>query len=147
MMSVNRRDFLKKSCLACASIAGIGVLSSVLQSCSSLISLKTYPENGVVKLNKSKFTEENHVVILKNFDMLNFDIAVVKFDDNTYKAIEMQCTHVPGNHLIATNSGFHCNTHGSAFNLKGEVTHEPASRELKEYPLEISSETIIIHIS
>lgn len=145
-MDLDRREFIRKSCLACASIAGIGIVSSMVQSCSPLVSLKVIPEKGFIQVPLTHFTETNKLVLLKNYDALDFDIAVVQLEGNKYKAFEMQCTHVANNPLVATKSGFFCNTHGSAFGFDGQVTKSPAKRALKEYPLEITSEILKIKI-
>lgn len=146
-MKEDRRKFVKNICATCLTIAGIGALSTVLDSCSSILAIQVVPSNGIITVPTSKFTEDNKVVVLKNFDKLNFDVAVVKFDEKTYRAFELQCTHVPGNPLVATETGFYCNNHGSAFNLDGKVKRSPASRELREYPLKIYSGIIQIKVS
>ncbi|WP_343747881.1 Rieske (2Fe-2S) protein [Fluviicola sp.] len=145
-MDLDRRAFIRKSCLACASIAGIGVLSTLVQSCSPLVSLKVTPEQGFLNVPLSHFTETNKLVLLKNYEALDFDIAVVQLAGNQYKAFQMQCTHVANNPLVATKNGFFCNTHGSAFGFDGQVTNSPAKRPLKEYQLEITSEIIKVKL-
>jgi Rieske Fe-S protein len=108
--------------------------------------MKVIPNNGLIDVPLTQFTETNKLVILRNFDKLDFDIAVVKLGENQYKALEMQCTHVPNNHLVATDSGFHCNTHGSSFSFDGQVVESPAQRPMKEFPIEINNHTIQIKL-
>jgi Rieske Fe-S protein len=56
----------------------------------------------------------------------------------------MKCTH-QDNPLTATQTGFFCSAHGSTFDLKGNVTKEPALRPLKKYTTEIKESSILIN--
>jgi cytochrome b6-f complex iron-sulfur subunit len=40
----------------------------------------------------------------------------------------------------------YCSAHGSTFDLQGNVTHEPASRPLKQYRTEKVNNEIIIYL-
>jgi len=109
------------------------------------MSLKVYPTEGTIMLPCDQFNDQNTTIILKNFDALNFDIAVVQYPDKTFKAFELQCTHQPNNRLIATQEGFICHAHGSQFDKNGQVKKAPAKKALKEFKLElINNKTIKI---
>lgn len=146
-MDMERRKFIKTSCLACASVVGLGGLLPLLQSCASIVSVNLKPENGIVSVPREKFTETNKLVIVKNFDYLDFDIAVVQYEDNSFKAFEMQCTHQPNYALTATKDGFFCSAHGSVFGYDGQVKTKPAKKPMKEYPVEITSQILKIKIT
>ena len=140
----NRRDFIKKSCTLCMSIAGLGVLSSQLSSCAPLPIYKGEVSNGMIAVPVSSFTEKSNIVIVRNAQM-EFDIAIVKNSASDYTALEMKCTH-QANPLTATKMGLFCSAHGSSFDLKGNVTKEPASSPLKKYKTEISNTSVFINI-
>ena len=144
MMSGTRRDFIKKTCGLCASVAGIALLAPTLQGCSSLMRVQPALIEGKLSLPVSSFVEEAKVVIIQNKD-LEYDIAVVKYLDNTYRSFEMRCTHQETS-LVPTNSGFHCNMHGSSFSLTGKVNNKPATENLKEFKTFLDSGIIQVSI-
>jgi len=140
---MERRKFIKDTCLVCASIIASGMVSPLFSACSPLTILKITPNEGKIVFSIDKFTDENKMIILKNFDALDFDIAVVKYDNSFYKAFELQCTHQPNVRLAATDTGFVCHEHGSRFNLNGQVTQAPARKPLKEFNLELINQHTI----
>jgi len=141
-MQENRREFIKRSCGLCASVVGISILAPALQGCSTLTRLEPVLVQGVLSIPVSSFIEKQQVVIIEN-STLDYEIAVVKSINNTYRSFELRCTHQETS-LIATNSGFHCNLHGSSFSLTGKVNNPPASSNLKEYKTTVNSGIIEI---
>lgn len=139
-MDTNRRNFLKQSCGLCASLIGVSLVVPALQGCSPLITVKTNVSKGSIGIERSSFTEENKIVIIKN-EAQEFDIAVVQLGTDVFKAFELQCTH-QSNPVIPTKNGFFCNAHGSSFSFEGKVNKPPAQRNLNEYKLEISQDKI-----
>lgn len=143
-MNESRREFIKKTCGLCASVVGISILAPALQSCSTLTHIKPTINQGIISFPTSSFIENQPVVIVQN-ESLDYDIAVVKGADLTYRSFQLKCTH-QDNSLIATNSGFHCNLHGSSFGLNGKVNNPPANADLKEYRTTVKGEMIEIQI-
>ncbi len=143
-MAVERRDFIRQACGLCASIVGISAILPALSSCTPLKSYSGEIIQGSIQLPVNQFTEENNLVIVKN-QSLEFEIAVVKYSNEKFRAFELQCTHrtYP---LIATNSGFVCNQHGSRYDLEGKVTQAPAEKNLKEYSIQSNGEILNIKI-
>ena len=139
-MDTNRRNFLKQSCGLCASLIGVSLVVPALQGCSPLITVKTNVSKGSIGIERSSFTEEDKIVIIKN-EAQEFDIAVVQLGTDVFKAFELQCTH-QSNPVIPTKNGFFCNAHGSSFSFEGKVNKPPAQRNLNEYKLEISQDKI-----
>jgi Rieske Fe-S protein len=141
-MSIERRDFIKHACGLCASIVGVTAILPALTACSPLKTVLGEITQGSIQLATNQFVEDSNLVIIRNQN-LEFDIAVVKYPSNVYKAFELQCTHrtYP---LIATKSGFVCNQHGSRYDLEGKVTQAPADRNLKEYQVQNSGENLKI---
>lgn len=131
--------------MGCAGVLGGTALLSMLNSCSPLPVLKTSTKESTLMIPESSFAENQQVLIIKNSNM-EFDILLVKKKDNTYNALYMQCTH-ESQPLSATKSGLFCPSHGSAFNLEGEVTVQPATRALKKFKTQIENNQIIIHLT
>lgn len=140
-----RREFIKTTCLGCAGIVGGSALLSMLNSCSPLPVLKTSSKEKTLSVPETSFAENQYLLIIKNSNY-EFDILLVKNKDNTYHALYMQCTH-ESQPLSATRSGLFCSSHGSAFNLDGEVTVQPATRALKKFRTQIENNQIIIHLT
>lgn len=142
---MQRRDFIKKSCLGCAGILGASSLLSMLSACSPLPVLKLNSTENQIRVPQTSFTEGQNLLVVKNSNV-EFDILLVKKKDNTYHALYMQCTH-ESQPLSATKSGLFCPSHGSAFNLDGEVTVQPATKPLKKFRTETETDQIIIYLT
>jgi len=140
-----RREFIKTTCLGCAGVLGGTALLSMLNSCSPLPVLKTSSKDNTLSVPESSFVADQNVLIIKNSNF-EFDILLVKKKDNTYNALYMQCTH-ESQPLSATKSGLFCSSHGSAFNLEGEVTVQPATKALKKFRTQTENNNIIIYLT
>jgi len=142
---MERRDFVKTTCVSCIGILGGGTLLSLLNSCAPLPVLKTSSKENTLLIPESSFMEKQTVLIVKNSN-LEFDILLVKKKDNTYNALYMQCTH-QNQPLAATKTGLFCSAHGSAFNLNGEVTVEPATQSLRKFKTQTENNNVIIYLT
>lgn len=143
-MSVERRDFLKQACGLCASLVGIAAVLPALSACTPLKTITSEINQGTVIVSPKDFAGENNLVIIRN-QSLEYDLALVKYPNGVYRAFQLQCTH-RANPLVATNTGFFCNLHGSRYALDGSVTQSPATTSLKEYDVQASTEKITIKI-
>ena len=83
------------------------------------------------------------MVIVRNKNM-EYDILLIK-SGNTYTALQMKCTH-QDNPLTVNSSGLFCASHGSVFDLNGNVTKEPALQPLKKYNTQINDSEIQIKL-
>lgn len=140
-----RREFIKQTCLGCAGIVGGSAILSMLNSCSPLPVLKTSSSDKILRVPESSFTAGQNLLVIKNSNF-EFDILLVRKKDNTYNALYMQCSH-ESQPLSATKSGLFCSSHGSAFNLDGEVTVQPATKPLRKFKTETENNQILIHLS
>lgn len=143
-MEESRREFIKKTCGLCAGVLGIASVLPLVQSCSSLLRLKTDAVGGEVSVPRSSFTAENNIVIVQ-VTSREFDIAVVQSGENSFKSFELQCTH-QANSLVTTKSGFYCNAHGSYFSLEGKVQKPPALTNLREFPTVVTADEIKLKV-
>jgi Rieske Fe-S protein len=141
----NRRDFIKKSCTLCVGLMGMGAIVTQLSSCAVLPIFKGEMENDVIAVPLSFFIDKNKMLLVRN-PKLEFDILLVKIDNAKFNALLMKCTHQE-NALTATEKGLFCASHGSAFDLEGNVTKEPALSPLKKFKTEINNSSILINLN
>lgn len=134
---MERRTFLKASCIACAG----GLALTTLEACSTLPMYKAKLANGLIEVPESTFGDSNQIIV-RNAN-LEFDVLLVK-NNNTYHSLYMQCTHETSP-LVATKTGLYCSMHGSAFNLQGQVTKEPATKSLRKFETTLSNNIITIN--
>ena len=140
----SRREFIKSSCMACAGIVGLGIISTTLSSCTKLPIYAATVDNSIISIPVTAFTEGQNMLILRN-KQLEFDILLIKKPDTTYKALYMKCTHEASG-LVANSSGIYCNLHGSSFDLDGNVLKEPALLPLKKFKVATSNNLISIDL-
>lgn len=142
-MQTTRRDFIKTACAGCASLLIPSVLSVTLEGCKTASLYHASVVNKQIELPLTLFTSSNlQIVRAKNLD---YDLAVRKTSENNYTAIQMTCTHAE-NPLQSTGNGFVCSLHGSTFSSDGTVTTGPAARNLKQFPVIINNDNLIIKI-
>ena len=139
-----RREFLKDTCTACLGTAFLGLTFSQLTSCSSLPIYKTSLGGKIVTVPLTSFAESNLVIVR---DMqVPFDLLVVKKSEREYNTIYMKCTHRE-NPVTATKTGLYCASHGSTFDLDGNVTKEPALKPLKTFRTELIENELTIDLN
>jgi nitrite reductase/ring-hydroxylating ferredoxin subunit len=136
----SRRQFIKNSCGACLGLVGINFL---LESCATPKNVVASEIiNNTISVSKDKFLTSN-VYLIRN-KKLDFDILLVK-NKTDFQALEMRCTHNDVA-LSFTGNKMVCNAHGSEFDLKGNVTKEPANKPLSKYKITETENSITIHI-
>lgn len=140
---MDRRNFIKSSCAFCAGALGAGFMASTLSGCANLPIYKGTTEQDKMNVPFSSF-KESHILIVRNNE-LDADILLVKNSDSDVNALLMKCTHLD-NPLTANQSGLFCPAHGSTFDLKGNVTKEPALYPLKKFKTEINNQIITIYL-
>lgn len=143
-MKNDRRAFLKDACRVCLLGAVAMSVSELLPSCGTAVKgFKTTVANNKVEVPLSLFdTNPFQIISPKNFE---YEIAVQKNTDNTFKALLMRCTHHE-NQLVPTGKGFYCSLHGSQFDKQGNVTKGPAEKPLPQLSTETTQTNLIIHI-
>ncbi|SMD15134.1 QcrA and Rieske domain-containing protein [Pedobacter nyackensis] len=144
---MERKDFIKNCGLAC--LGGIGI-STLLESCSSLQILTgqiagddlVVPLSDFVKnANKKQF--KRYIII--NNDQLKFPICVYRFNESTYTALWMQCTH-QGAELQVFGDKLQCPAHGSEFNNKGIMQNGPAATNLRTFAIAVDKDQLKISL-
>jgi Rieske Fe-S protein len=139
---MERREFVRISCLLCVAIGGVVTLAE-LEACASAPALETEMRDKAVALPLAQFTGgEIQIVRPKNF---GFDIAVRKLSDGTFAAFILRCTHA-SNQLEYDGSFFRCSLHGSTFSLDGTVARGPASKPLQSLTTRVEGPNVIIQL-
>ena len=146
---MNRRNFIKSTCLNCAGVLGASML---LQNCTSHKYITTVSGVGnKLSIKKSEFLfQKKEKIMQRKFvlikpDNLQFPIALYKLNENEYRALYLQCTH-QGCELSAYDTVMVCPCHGAEFNASGEVTNGPAEINLKMFSTSSDNETIYIQL-
>ena len=145
---MDRKQFLKTCGFGC--LGGITVVS-LLQSCSSSQVLSKEINGSDIllpindfKINKKGKTDYKKYVIIQN-EKLKFPICVYRFDENTYSALLMECSH-QGAELQVFGDKLQCAAHGSEFSNKGTVESGPADRNLRNFPITIDKNILKISL-
>ncbi len=140
---MDRRDFLRSSCLGCAGLAlGAGALS--LTGCASLPLVKTVSDGRTLSIPLTAFAEGTQVVARAS--KLSYDVLVMKLPDGDFRSLYLRCTH-EDQPLTATATGLHCPSHGSRFALDGTVKQGPATQPIRPFPVHREGEQLIIQLT
>jgi Rieske Fe-S protein len=139
-----RREFIKDTCTACLGTAFLGLTFSQLTSCSSLPIYKTNLSQKMVDVPLTSFVEST-VVIVRDMQV-PYDVLLVKKSEQEYTALYMKCSHQE-NAVTATKTGLYCSTHGSTFDLDGNVTKEPAIKPLKKFKTSLTENSVTIDLN
>lgn len=121
---MDRKGFLKKSCVLCI---GGSLFSIILESCQSLPIYKTTIENNKLIVSLDQFKENNYLIVRAS--NVSFDIAIIRTGEVKYNSFLMVCTHAD-NPVRYNGKEFYCNLHGSIFNRNGDVEKGPAEKSL-----------------
>ena len=143
---MQRRDFLKGACKICLLGAAVTNVTADLSSCSPKMVGNTFKpavNNNQVEVPLSMFENQPFQVISPA--KYEYEIAVEKKPDNTYKALLLKCTHYQ-NQLTTTGNGFTCSLHGSKFDKEGNVLKGPAENPLQELKTQIIKDNLLIHL-
>lgn len=139
--TMDRRDFLRNSCRACAAIALVPALAS-LESCASTNALAV--ENGVLSVPKDTLGDGTTAIV--NGQGLANKLLVVRRADGTYTALELLCPHKQGP-LKEVKGGLECNWHHSRFDLEGTVLNGPAKADLRAFPVEDAGKMLRVRVA
>lgn len=137
---MDRRQFLKNSCLACMA-AGAGIS---LGSCSPMPVLKAEYQNGKISIPETALAPGSDLFIVRSMK-LDFDLLLIR-KEGAYSALYLMCTHNQ-NGLTVTQTNIVCNNHGAEFHFDGKVKKGPASEPLRRFPVSASGGLIEIRFS
>lgn len=130
---------------------GGGAIAALFESCgaSKTLSGSINDSDLIVLLSdfETKAGKETHYkkYIIVNNDKLKFPVYVYRFDEQTYFALWLQCTH-QGAELQVFGDKLQCPAHGSEFNNKGVVSGGPASSNLRSFPVTVENNQLKISL-
>lgn len=140
---MERRGFLRASCLGCAGlVVGMGSLS--LTGCASLPLVKVENNGRQLEVPLTAFAEGSHVIV--RAPKLPYDLLVTKLPDGGARSVYLRCTH-EDQPLTATATGLHCPSHGSSFGMDGSVEEGPATSPLRTFPVRSEEGRLIIDLT
>jgi Rieske Fe-S protein len=96
------------------------------------------------KLGQKDNSAYRSFIIVRN-DALQYPVFVYRFSDEQYSALWMKCTH-QGTELNASGEFLQCPAHGSEFNSNGKVRSGPADKDLRTFPVVVSSNELFIDL-
>lgn len=123
----------------------MGVMSSLVTSCSTLDVYKTELVDQIIQVPENIFLENETLKIIRT-KKIDFDILLIKKPEQKYTALLMKCSHLD-NALVANTSGLTCNLHGSKFNFNGDVLTGPALNALTQFKTNTLNQFIQITVS
>lgn len=141
---ITRRKFVVESCSACLGLLAVASGASLLAGCASVSEFQATVDNNTITVPLASIAEGEKIKVVRA-KQLAYDILLVVGENKDYRALEMRCTHA-NNILSASNTGLFCNFHGSAFNLRGEVTNGPAMSPLKNFRTTEENNLITIYL-
>ncbi|MBI3134456.1 MAG: Rieske (2Fe-2S) protein [Bacteroidetes bacterium] len=146
---MERNEFLKICGGTCLGLIG---MSALLQSCSPAYYAQASVTGKQAQISKQEFEKikkgeisYRKFVLLKVAD-LNYPVIVNRFDENTYSALLLKCTH-QGNTLAVSGNILTCSAHGSEFDRHGNVLQGPAAEKLTLFPVTTDEKFIYIQFS
>ncbi len=133
---MKRREFIIKGGYSCLAISGLGFL---LTECKSA-SIKDTEKELIIPVSLMK--KKNHLLVSSKHVLEK--ILVVREKDGNYHSLLMKCTH-KGAEINLEGDKLVCPSHGSTFDMDGNVTNKPAKTELKRFPVTLNENEITIH--
>jgi nitrite reductase/ring-hydroxylating ferredoxin subunit len=138
---MNRRDFIHRTCQACAALAAIPI-AGTLEGCASPVK-SLAAQNGLVDVPVDLLGKSGRAVI-KVAGLAN-KLMVVRRDDGEYTALELNCPHKNG--PVKEKGGMlQCEWHGSSFDFDGKVTKGPSKSGLKSFPVEAAGTVLRVRV-
>jgi Rieske Fe-S protein len=145
---MTRRDFITKGCTACVSAL---VVSAAFSSCNTTQFVTGKLNRNGILVNTTDFIIIKNgqqafrpFIVVRN-EELQYPVCLYRFNETTYSALWMQCTH-QGTELQVSGDYLQCPAHGSEFNNKGWLINGPAYTDLRTFPVTISGKEIFIDL-
>ena len=143
---MNRRHFIKNSCVACM---GAVAASGFLSACTTTRFVPGKIEKDGISVDPQEFAlkekgKYRSYIVIRN-DALLFPICLYRLSEIDYSALWMQCSH-QGAELQASGNYLQCPARGSEFNSRGLVTNGPAANSLRTFPVVVTGNQIFIDL-
>jgi Rieske Fe-S protein len=135
---MDRREFVERS-------IGVMLGTSVMAACASLVTRTVTPVDGALRLALAHYPEltadgGSLKVIAKG---AADPIYVLALGNRRYAALSPICTHL-GCTVEIEEARLICPCHGSNYDREGRVLRGPAERALDRYPVELTSDDVLV---
>jgi Rieske Fe-S protein len=143
---MDRRNFIRNSCTVCIGAATVG---EIFSSCmATQFAAGRITKDGIIIdvkefALKDKASYRSYIVVRN--DALLFPICLYRFSEKEYTALWMQCAH-QGAEVNVVGEYLQCPAHGSEYNNRGQVTHGPAERNLRTFPVIVENNELFIDL-
>ena len=137
----SRRDFIKQSIGGVALCCGIAVSGATLGACATAVKLNSERKDGLIYADLLGFEEASFALVEDTG--LDAPIYVRKISESKFRAVLMKCTH-KGCSVDPAGAILVCPCHGAEFSGTGEVLKGPAAERLREFPVSLEGEKLII---
>ncbi len=134
-MKVNRRQFIKRSVLAIASIEAFFLIKNGISKKSPLDN-----EEKLISVGEAELYSNNNT-----YPFLTHHFYLRRFNDGGFIAFSVKCTHLGC--VINMNSktgGYNCPCHASQFDEYGNVISSPATRPLDVHPIIVKNNELFV---
>jgi Rieske Fe-S protein len=146
---MDRKKFIHSCCFTGLALSSI----SLLESCSSAIyTAKHNLSGGKISVDESEFTimtkkgpRFRKFVLVRN-ETLQFPVYLNRLGEHQYRAVYLKCTH-KGCEVRPQGTILVCPCHSSEFDVNGKVFSPPADEDLKQFPVSVEENKIIISAS
>lgn len=140
---LGRRAFLQRSCGWCIAALAAGVTASSLSGCAPLPLYRGKQEKGTITVPMTELGEKK--LLLVRTPQSEFDLLLVRDAKDKFHTLLMRCSHQE-QPLTATADGLYCASHGSQFDLAGNVQKAPATAPLQKFVTTVENGQFVIHL-
>jgi nitrite reductase/ring-hydroxylating ferredoxin subunit len=122
-------------------------LSHFLTQCTHSKYLTAKIIDSEIFIEKKEFLSNKQKIrsiIIEN-ELLNFPIALLKIQENEYRAIYLTCSH-QGAELQIFDDKLICPAHGAEFTNEGKVVSGPTDQPLRIFSVKTLNDQIIISL-
>lgn len=141
-MSINRRDFLKKSASA-AAVSALAISSIKLDKVFSAVNENSTESSIQKTINISDYPALQSV---GGYAMISGTVIVIRTSNSNFTALNTTCTHKKCD-VEFNGTKFECPCHGSEFSKSGKVLNGPAKKNLKKYSTSFNKDTGVLTIN
>jgi nitrite reductase/ring-hydroxylating ferredoxin subunit len=127
---MDRRDFLRSACQACAALAAAPVIST-LEGCTAPKAARHAVRDGILRIPLGDLAPGLNIIRARG---LPDKLLIDRRPDGTHVVLVLNCPHRNGPVNFNNGEGLKCGWHGSTFDRDGKVTKGPSRSGLKRYP-------------